>query len=136
MTQYSTHASNEVEHQEALGAEHILEDGPEHPEREHIEKNVGEAGMHEHVREQLPPFEIGRIPIVQCQVHVSFFSQHILRQKKQNIYDDDVLNDSGHLREAALPGIEHYANVKTIGASFIKYREYGAIVRIFGDIFN
>jgi hypothetical protein len=92
--------------------------------------------MHEHVCEQLPPPEIGRVPIMQRQVHISFFSQHILRQKKQNIYDDDVLNDSGHLREAALPGIEHYANVKTIGPSFISCSKYEPVNALSGVIFN
>jgi hypothetical protein len=70
--------------------------------------------MHEHMGEQLPPPEVGRLPVVQCQVHIGLVSQHILQQEEQNINDYYVLYYSGYLGEAALSGTEHYANVKTI----------------------
>ncbi len=51
-------AAHEVELQEVARAPHALELGAEHPERQHVEEQVEEAAVQEHVRRRLPDAQL------------------------------------------------------------------------------
>lgn len=55
-----TESTDEVIDDETLGAPIVLEHVTEHPESEHVEEDMPEAGMHEHVGEGLPDTEESR----------------------------------------------------------------------------
>lgn len=52
-------SAQQIIDEETAGTPRVLQFHPEHPEREHVEEDVGEAGVQEHVREQLPEREPG-----------------------------------------------------------------------------
>ena len=52
--------ADHVEGQETLRAEFVFERTPEHPQCEHVEEDMFEIGMQEHVGDELVGMEIGR----------------------------------------------------------------------------
>ena len=60
LDQRRTHAADHVEGQETLRAEFVFERTPEHPQCEHVEEDMFEIGMQEHVGDELVGMEIGR----------------------------------------------------------------------------
>ena len=89
-------ASHHVIEQEALAAQLVLERAAEHPQREHIEKQVCQTRMHEHVRHELQRLEIAAPPVEQPQMTDHPVArpgrQHHLGQKEQGIEDNQVLD--------------------------------------------
>ena len=51
-------AACEVIEEEALRSPHLFEYATEHPYGKHVEKQMGEPAMHEHVRNQLCGVEV------------------------------------------------------------------------------
>lgn len=115
MAQRGAKAAYKVEEQEALRAPYIFQYTPEHPEGEHIEKDVGKAAVHEHMRDELPPAEQRRLPVMQCKDIVDINALHtegVLQQKNQGINNNEVLYYHRQWLKAARPEIYHDTKIE------------------------
>ena len=88
--QTGTHTTHEIEGEEALGTPHILEHTPEHPHRKHIEEDVLEIGVKEHIGDELAGIEIGRLEEVKTEevVHIyAIFACHDHSEEAEHVYN-------------------------------------------------
>ncbi len=65
VTKRSANTADKVKDNEPLRPPEIFQYTAEHPEREHIEKYMGHAAMHEHMCNYLPPPEFRRFPVME-----------------------------------------------------------------------
>ena len=61
-------AADKVKYEESLGAPHVFDAVAEHPEGEHVEKQMRETTVHEHVRHKLIRPEIRSADVVQAEI--------------------------------------------------------------------
>ena len=89
-----TDASNQVVAKETPLSPCVFDRCAEHPEGEHIEEQVAEITMHEHISDNLPDMEVGGGKIMQAEdsVQVELAGQHNFRQKEQAIDYQQVFN--------------------------------------------
>ncbi|MCU0335575.1 MAG: hypothetical protein MUF62_11145 [Chitinophagaceae bacterium] len=104
--QGSTKTAGQVKDKEAPGGPYIFQHAAEQPEAKHVEKQVHEAAVHEHVGEQLPGPEQGAVKLVQGkgvgygahaygQIALGHHTiESELRQKHDGVDDDEILYDN------------------------------------------
>src|ERR1051326_3972371 len=89
--------------QKTLRSPIVLDGIPEHPKREHVEKNMLDGAVHEHVCHELVYAELGGSGIMKTQVigKIKLILECNGGQEKNAIDDQQVLNhrwQQGHLR--------------------------------------
>ena len=69
LNQGGADAARDVVEQIALGAQHAFKQTAEHPQRKHVEEDVGEPTrvVHEHIGEKLGHVELAPLPEVETQ---------------------------------------------------------------------
>jgi len=85
-----------IKDKELLGPQNLLQHASEHPQGEHIEEDVFQAAVHEHVGEWLPEVESWREPYMQTQNVVQVevvLAPHHHRQIAQNVDDEKVFGN-------------------------------------------
>ena len=94
--QSGAQAAGQVVDEEALGAPEVLHCVAEHPEGEHVEEQVGEVGVHEHICQGLPHAEVasGRVPEAEDVVEVNnvLHAEHVVGQVGECVDDKEVLD--------------------------------------------
>ena len=104
MQQRSANATDEIVAEKALGSQSIFDQRAEHPQGEHIRKEVDEVTVHEKVGHQLVGLEVHRFRVVETQVKVEPDAQDIgggdIGQKHEPVDDQQVLNHLGHHAKA------------------------------------
>src|ERR1700761_5706007 len=96
-----TYTTYKVKDQEPFPIPYVFQHAAKHPQGKHVEeyvidrpRNIVITTMHEYMREQLPPMEIMRAPVMQtqiiCQIN-TILTQCILDDYKDYIDDDDIL---------------------------------------------
>ena len=94
LTQAGTQSADEIVGQVLARTPHALNDATEHPERKHVEEQVGEAAMQEHVCDKLIEIEMGGAEEMQAapvrQVESTAHLQHNGGQIGQHIDDEQI----------------------------------------------
>ena len=96
LAQAGTNATYHVEKQESLRTPHIFECVTEHPQGEHVEKQMFKVAVHKHVSDDLVRLEIGGHEKMQSQNAVQIDVEAIQGesgQKHQNVDNQQILND-------------------------------------------
>ena len=82
-------ATNQIVEQETLRPPYVFKRGAEHPQWEHVEKEMLEIAVHEHIGKRLPNAEHPRIqrpnPEPEVQVDISQLAQHKIGQKTYTV---------------------------------------------------
>ena len=94
MQEKGPEATGEVVVQKALGAPDPLELGAKHEQGEHVEEDVADAGMHEHVRNHLPRLELRRTGVIARQQGTEVRRQE-MRHHIEDAVDDQQVADYG-----------------------------------------
>ena len=86
--------ADDVIGEETPAAEVVFQSPAEHPQGEHIEEDMPEIGMQEHIGQRLPDMEIAPFPETQrpeFEQRIAYPSrQQYLRQKDENVYYQQV----------------------------------------------
>ena len=92
MQQCGTYSGDEIEHKELLRAPDPFEHGAEDEQGVHVEEDMPESPVHEHVSDYLPQPEIRRSRIVQGEAGHHVILVQNCHEHHQDIDDDDVLD--------------------------------------------
>ena len=84
LKQSGADAAHEVKQHETALAEHLLYHAAEHPQREHVEQQMCQSAVHEHVREELVHLEVGRKEEVEAEMGIHPRTHN---QRQQIAYD-------------------------------------------------
>ena len=99
MQHAGTQSAENVIKKEFLWPPDTLDDAAEHPEGEHVEKNMLEVGVHKHVCEQLEDVEVGGHEEMKPQNVVQIHPQRSLPgqhgHESQQIDNQKILGDGG-----------------------------------------
>ena len=90
-----TQPAHEVEDQELLAAPEPFEHRTEHDERPHVEEDMHEVAVHEHVGYELPPAEKGRADGEEGEPLVHRVTDQFRADKDNDIDDEQVLDCRG-----------------------------------------
>src|SRR5688572_6601618 len=89
-------AAQHVKYQESFRSPEVLQNAAKHPQREHIEQQMGETAVHEHVGDDLVGTEIHRVDIMQCEkvldAERTYIPEYLLREEHQRINNDEVFD--------------------------------------------
>jgi hypothetical protein len=90
MYKCGTNTGYKVINKQSFSAPYVFDGTTEHPEGKHIEKDMSEVAVHEHVSKYLPYMKIGSPKIVQSQGFVQVNTQFgkCYRSKKKKPVDD------------------------------------------------
>ena len=100
--QSGAYAAHHVVEQVLLRPPDVLHHAPEHPQRKHIEEDVCEVAVHEHIGHELVYAEVGSHEEVESEYVVEVNArhrQHLRGQKSHDVYDEQVLGDSWNVAE-------------------------------------
>ena len=84
LCQTCTKSASEVLEEEAIPTHRLLHDAAEHPDGKHIEEEVRQVSMHEHVGERLPGTEAAGQEEMQTEQLIKVYavrSKHIARKE-------------------------------------------------------
>ena len=101
MQEKRAESTREVVVQEPLWPPHPFELGPKHEQGEHVEENVPQTRVHEHVRHHLPRLEIGRTGVVAGQHRTELRRQEMRHHIEDDVDDQQVADDGRGLLEHA-----------------------------------
>src|SRR5690606_4673923 len=93
--------------QEALRTKHLFQYRPEHEQGKHIEENMGNATVHEHVRDDLPDVESGRIGVVHAEEVVCPRKNQRTSDETDYIDDEQILYYRRHAGKWRYAVVEH-----------------------------
>jgi hypothetical protein len=106
-----TQSAGHVKDQKSFGTPVVLEYASEHPQGEHIEKNMFKSAMEEHIRDQLMRAEKDRTDFMQREevldAEIRIVRKYVLSDKNEYVYYDQVFNDGGNNLKAPRSEFSH-----------------------------